>query len=78
MDKSALKDVTYGSIRELMRNPDYYYHSNVSSDFSYWTESGKTALLEHLQMIAWLMFRTEHDELDARAKQLVMDSLKGD
>jgi hypothetical protein len=78
MDKSALKDVTYGSIKELMRNPDYYYHSSASSDFCYWTESGKKALLEHMQVIAWLMFRTEHDELDARAKEMVMNTLKGD
>lgn len=78
MDRDGIKDLIYGSMRELMRNHDYYYHSNVSESYSEWTPAGEKALIEHMNMMARLIKKAEHADLEARARQLVMDTIKGD
>lgn len=78
MDRAGIKDLIYGAVRELIRNPDYYYHSSVSERFSEWTPAGEKALIEHMTMMACLIKKADHAELEARARQLVMDTIKGD
>jgi hypothetical protein len=78
MDKQAVKDITYGGISELMRNPNYYYFSSVGSAYSYWTENGKQALQEYMDLMAHQFREVELADLDQRAKELVLKGLKGD
>ena len=78
MDKQAVKDITYGGISELMRNPNYYYFSSVGSAYSYWTENGKQALQEYMDLMAYQFREVELADLDQRAKELVLKGLKGD
>jgi len=78
MDKGAIKELIYGGLMELMRDRKYYYHSTVSASYSHWTEAGEKALAEYMNMMGWAMLEAEERELDQRAKDIVMKSLKGD
>jgi len=77
MEKGAIKDLCYGGLLELINNRNYYYHSSVGASYSNLTESGKEAVGEFMNMIAWKMKEAEAAELDKRAKNMVMDTLKG-
>ena len=78
MNKDALKEVIYGGITALMQNRKYYYHSSVSASYSHWTDEGKEALAEYMSFIGWKMVEAENKDLDHRAKQMVINSLKGE
>jgi regulator of sigma D len=76
MDRVAIKDFVYGGIMELMRNRQYYYHSGVNSTYSHWTDEGKVALVEYMTLVSAKMHDAEQTELNARAKELVLNELK--
>jgi len=76
MDRSAIKDFVYGGMMELMRNRQYYYHSGVNSTYNHWTDEGKAALTDYMTLVAGKMWETEQVELNARAKELVLQELK--
>lgn len=78
MQKAAIKDLAYGGLEELINNKAYYYHSNVGREYSRLTDDGKAAVLEFMDMIAWKIKEAEYEDLDRRAKQQVIDALKGD
>jgi hypothetical protein len=78
MDKPALKDLMYGGIAELMNNRKYYYASITSPSFSHWTDDGKEALAEFMNIMCYKMLESEIIELDRRAKDMVIKNLKGD
>jgi hypothetical protein len=76
MDKGAVKDLVFGGLMELQRNRAYYYYSGVGSNYSYWTEDGKEAVLEFMREMAPLMRQAEEQDLDKRAKEMVLKELK--
>ncbi len=76
MKKSAIKDLCYGGMLELLNNRNYYYKSSVGKDYSHLTDEGKQAVVEFMDMIAWKMIEAEDSDLDHRAKQQVLDQLK--
>ena len=76
MNKSAIKDLVYGGMTELMKNKTYYYHSSVGANYGHWTEHGKEALTEFMNLVAGKMYEAEQADLDSRAKQQVLDQLK--
>lgn len=78
MDKESIKDLLFGSIQELSRNRKYYYQSSIGIDYSYWTDDGVTAIKDFLNIIAIKMREAENEELDRRAKDLVVKGLKGE
>ena len=78
MDSKAVKDLMFGGVRELMKNRDYYYHSSVGSNYSHWTENGKEALSDYMNIMAYQMIEAEEKELNRRAKDLVIKGLKGE
>lgn len=78
MDRSAIKDFMYGGLMELVRNRKYYYYSGVGSTYSHLTDEGKTALAEYMNMVSWKMIEAENNELNARSKEMIMNTLKGD
>lgn len=78
MDKQALKEFTYGGIMELMRNRKYYYHSTVGVNYSHWTDEGKLALAEYMNLIGYKMLELEEADLRERSKQMVINGLKGE
>lgn len=78
MDKTAVKDLIFGGMHELMRNRKYYYHSSVGQGYSYWTDEGKEALAEYMNIMGWKLHEAEEADLKRRAKEMTMNALKGD
>ena len=76
MQRPAIKDVVYGGMMEIMRNRQYYYHSGVGSHYSHFTDEGREVMIEFLNVMSGKMMEAEHEELDARAKQQVINELK--
>ena len=78
MDKTAVKDLMFGGIHELMKDRKYYYHSTVGQSYSYWTEEGNKALCEYMNIMGWKLKEAEEADLKERSKQLVLNGLKGE
>jgi len=78
MEKAALKDLLYGGLTELMNNKDFYYRSSVGPDYSYWTKQGIEVVLEYIKFMSGHMQVSEKNDLDRRAKDLVIKGLKGE
>lgn len=76
MQKSAIKDLVYGGLEELLNNRHYYYHSSVGFGYSHFTDEGKVALTEFMDLMAYKIKEAEDADLDRRAKQQVLDQLK--
>ena len=78
LDKGAIKDFLYGGLMEIMNNRQYFYKSTVGQGYSYFTEEGEKALVEYMNFVSWKMIEAENDELNARSKEIVMKTLKGE
>ncbi len=76
MRKSAVKDLMFGGLMELSRNSRYYYHSTVGKTYCYWTDEGKEAIVEFMKELAPMMRMAEEQDLDSRAKEMVLKELK--
>jgi hypothetical protein len=76
MDRTAIKDLLYGGMMEMMKNRQYYYNSGVNSSYNSWTEEGKIALAEYMNLVSGKMWEAEQVELNARARELVLKELK--
>lgn len=76
MKKNAVKDLIFGGITELSRNTRFYYHSSVGKGYCYWTEEGKEALIEFMSEMTPLLRKAEEEDLDNRAKEMVLKELK--
>jgi hypothetical protein len=76
MEKQAVKDLIYGSLTELMQNPRYYYYSSVGAEYCHWTDEGKVVLTQFMSEIIKLIYTSDKNELDRRAKELVLKELK--
>lgn len=77
MKRDAVKDLIYGGLTEITKNNKYYYSSSVGSNYNHLTETGKEVITEFMEEMIRVMHKTEHAELDQRAKDMVMDNLKG-
>lgn len=77
MNRTAIKDVMYGGVMEIMRNRQYYYQSSVGSVYNHFTDEGREALQEFFNVMGGKMMEAEHDDLNQRAKDLVLKELKG-
>lgn len=76
MDKSALKEILYGSLKELLSNTKFIYVSSIDPTYSEWTELGQKESLQFLKQISFMMAQSELEELDRRAKEMVLEKLK--
>lgn len=77
MKKSAIKDLIYGGVEEIINNRNFYYHSSVGAAYSHLTDEGKDAIVEFMDLMAWKVKEAETADLENRAKQQVMNALKG-
>jgi hypothetical protein len=78
MDKQAVKDAMFGGLMEMMRNRRYYYSSSVGSGYNHWTDEGKEALQEYMQIMCRELWEAEEADLQKRSKEMVMKGLKGE
>jgi hypothetical protein len=77
MDKSAVKDLIFGGLHELMKNRKFYRYSSIEY-YSQWTDEGKEALAEYMQVMSWKLKEAEEDDLNKRAKDMTINILKGE
>lgn len=77
LDKNAIKDIMYASLLELSKNKQNFYHSGISDSYSKFTDNGQTIVIDYLEKLIPIMHRVDQAELDKRAKQMVIDGLKG-
>ena len=78
LEKSALKDLLYGGISEILSNRHYYYHSSIGAEYSHFTDAGKAAMADYLNIMGAAMIKAEEASLNKRAKDLVINGLKGE
>jgi hypothetical protein len=78
MEKDAIKDIMFGSLVELMRDRKYYYFSSVGPTYCHFTDEGKEALLEYMNLMGAKLYEAEEASLNKRAKELVIKGLKGE
>ena len=77
MQKGAIKDLVYGGMEELINNSRYYYHSSVGSNYCHFTDEGKEAVAEFMDIMAWKIREANESDLERRAKEQVLAALKG-
>ena len=77
MNKAAVKDFAYGGLLELINNRHFYYKSSTGAGYSHLTDEGKEAVAEFINLLAYKMLEAEDEDLNRRAKQAVVDQLKG-
>ena len=72
LTEQDIKNVMYGSIKELTQNRHYFYNGYKS----HWTEEGKKVIGEMLDMYAEKIQEAIKNADDKRAKDMVFNSLK--
>jgi hypothetical protein len=77
MDRDAIKNFIYGGVEELLQDKKFYYHSGIGAGYSHLTDAGKAAVVEFVEIVGWKIREAREEDLNNRAKQQVLDSLKG-
>lgn len=75
MTENDIKTIIYGSIRELTRDRKYYYDSSYRPHF---TEDGLKVVTEMLNLYAEKIQQAIKENDEARAKDMVFNTLKGE
>lgn len=75
MNKSAVKDLIFGGLNELIQNKEYYYRSSLGPGYSHWTDAGEKVMTGFMTIMAFHISESESESLDEKAKELVMDGL---
>lgn len=78
MNKDAVKDIMYGGINELLHNPMFYTHSIIGTGYCHFTKDGEQALHEFTKQLAIMIYKAEEVALNRRAKDIVLQGLKGE
>ena len=71
-----LKRQVYAGLMEIIKDKQYYYRSGVDSNFNRLTDEGREAVAKYLAIMAPHMIRELEQELDQRAKQMVLKELE--
>jgi hypothetical protein len=66
-----------GSIKEIIKDRQYFYHSTVGADYCHLTDEGNRAILDIVNILGPRLHKAEAEEDIERSKQLVLDQLKG-
>lgn len=76
MSHEVFQKQIYVSLLEILKDEHLYRQSVVDSKYNKFSEEGKEALLEYMVTMAPLILAKEKQELDKRAKKLVIEELK--
>jgi hypothetical protein len=78
IDKEAVKNLMFGGFCELIRDSRFYHHSTVGPEYCHFTDRGKIAVTDFMTQMAVNIHKAELADLDKRAKELVINGLKGE
>jgi predicted transcriptional regulator len=73
MTENDIKNLLYGSIRELTKSRTYYYDSSYKP---HWTEEGKKVINELMDLYAEKINTAIKQADEQRAKDMVFNTLK--
>ena len=76
MSHELFKRQVYAGLLEIVSDPQYYHYSGFGEKYCKFTDEGKEAVLEYLRRMSPWMLDKEKQELDKRAKALVVEELK--
>lgn len=66
----------YAGMLEILKDNRLYHYSRVGAEYCHLNDEGKDAILNWIELMAPKMIKIDQLELDARAKQMVLDELK--
>ena len=75
MDKQMIKDLLYGTIREMQYNKKFFYQSSFGSSYSYWTKDGEQELLSMIKMMASKVQEFEQEQDKLRGQNMLLEKL---
>ena len=73
-NKTAIKDMLYGTIKELADNPEFYW-KGVSDSYSHLTDEGKEQLTVLMERMIPAIHSFEDEDFEDRAKELTFNLL---
>ena len=71
-----LKRQVYAGLMEIFKDKRYYYRSGIDDRYDKFTDEGREAVAKYLAIMAPHMLRELEQELDQRAKQMVLKELE--
>ena len=66
-----------GTIRQMVKDNKYYYHSSVGADYSHFTDEGKEAVMRQVELLGGYLVDAIKNDDERRSKDLVLKELKG-
>ena len=77
MRTKDVEKMMVGSIKEILKDRDYFYYSSVGPEYCHLTDQGKKAILDIINVLgSRLAVAIEKEDIE-RSKQLVLNELKG-
>lgn len=80
IDRMLRRDVErmiIGSVKEIIRDRQYFYHSTIGPEYCHLTEEGNRAIIDLINVLGSRLLKAEAEEDIERSKQLVLNELKG-
>jgi hypothetical protein len=77
MLRRDVEKMIIGSVKEILKDRQYFYYSTVGPDYCHLTEEGKDAIIDVVNILGSRMLVAIEQEDIERSKQLVLDQLKG-
>jgi hypothetical protein len=78
MEKDVVKDLMWGGLIELTNNKEFYYRSVVGPEYGQWSDRGARVMMEFMNSMTRQMVAAEEQDLNRRAKEMVIKGLKGE
>jgi len=76
MRSKDVEKMMVGSIKELLQDSKYFYHSSVGHDYCHLTDQGRDAIIDIINILgSRMLIAIEKEDID-RSKQLVLNELK--
>ena len=77
MLRRDVEKMIVGSIKEILKDRQYFYYSTVGPDYCHLTDEGKDAIVDMVNILGSRMLVAIDREDIERSKQLMLNELKG-
>jgi len=77
MLRRDIERMIVGSIKEILKDRQYFYYSTVGPDYCHLTDEGKDAIVDMVNILGSRMLVAIDREDIERSKQLMLNELKG-
>lgn len=76
LNEKEIIEMISGTLRSIVNNSDYFYHSSVGPQYSKLYPQGEQMLIKTMSVLLPLLSKAQEESLDRRAKELVIKELK--